>query len=425
MIFSHTAALPDPKKTPSLGRILLFSYAFPPMQVQMTPAVFKPMAALVRMGYDVDVVCADAFCNILPLDNSLLPATETLFPNITRLNPPPRLIGKHYSFYRTLSPITDLMGVLHKTAYRYLMDSDLQAYDAVMTWSPFHSINPVMVKLKKHRPNIRWLAQFGDPWAGNPLERRFPDMKNRLHQPRMVKAADFIVHSSAYSLDLMMRGYGADMRAKTTTIPHAFSEDLYPARPKAKNEKITLRYVGVLYGRRSPESMFVALNQLLARRAELKDRLVIEFIGQVDDAMFQTPAALALPEGMLQRVANVDYLTSLQLMYDADILLLIEANVRQNLFLASKISDYMGTNNPMVGIVPPGASADIMTALCDWYASPLDCVGIARALEGAIDHVLQGSTAEWCNKEVRDGFNDKNIAQKFSSIIQTGSSPVV
>jgi len=28
----------------SKGRILLFSYAFPPMQVQMTPAVFKPMA---------------------------------------------------------------------------------------------------------------------------------------------------------------------------------------------------------------------------------------------------------------------------------------------------------------------------------------------------------------------------------------------
>ena len=44
------------------GRILLFSYAFPPMQVQMTAAVYKPMAAIARSGFAVDVVCADSFC---------------------------------------------------------------------------------------------------------------------------------------------------------------------------------------------------------------------------------------------------------------------------------------------------------------------------------------------------------------------------
>ena len=33
---------------PSKGGILLFSYAFPPMQVQMSPTVFKPIAAIAR-----------------------------------------------------------------------------------------------------------------------------------------------------------------------------------------------------------------------------------------------------------------------------------------------------------------------------------------------------------------------------------------
>ena len=50
-----------PVKSPR-GRVLLFSYAFPPMQVQMMPAVFKPMAAIAQQGYTVDVLCADSFC---------------------------------------------------------------------------------------------------------------------------------------------------------------------------------------------------------------------------------------------------------------------------------------------------------------------------------------------------------------------------
>ena len=38
------------------GTILLFSYAFTPMQVQMSPTVFKPMAAIAKLGCEADVL---------------------------------------------------------------------------------------------------------------------------------------------------------------------------------------------------------------------------------------------------------------------------------------------------------------------------------------------------------------------------------
>ena len=82
-------ATPTSKK----GKILLFSYAFPPMQVPMTAAVFKPMAAIVQRGYEVDVLCADSFSPHLSLDTSLLPYAEKIFSKITRLNPPSGAIG--------------------------------------------------------------------------------------------------------------------------------------------------------------------------------------------------------------------------------------------------------------------------------------------------------------------------------------------
>jgi hypothetical protein len=401
------------------GRILLVSYAFPPMQVQMTAAVYKPMAALARSGYDVDVVCADSFCAELPLDHSLLPFAEKTFGRIDRLRPAKNLMSLVRSSIRKLDRVPDLMTVLRESAYSKLMDMDLSQYDAVMTWSPFHSVNAVMTRVKKARRNVKWLAQFSDPWAGNPLEvSRLTKLWNARHEPRAVAAADFIVHSSRYSLDLMMQGQPESVRRHTDVIPHAFDEALFPQRPKARNDRIIMRYVGVLYGRRSPEPLFQALGRLFQRRPDLRGVLCLELIGLVPPEMLATEAAMSLPEGTVRAVGNVSFVESLEQMYDADILLLIEANVRQNLFLPSKLSDYIGADTPIVGLTPPGGSEDAMKHLGCWHARPSGVEDIEKAVEGAVDHVLRKDGTDWCNQAYRDTFSGNRIAQRFGKILE-------
>lgn len=401
-------------------KILLFSYAFPPMKVQMTAAVFKPMAALARLGYDVDVLCADSFLPQLGGDDSLVPYAEEAFGQIIRLNPSSGFMSTLRRYSRVFSHVPDLMTVLQQAAYEQLMDMDLSQYDSVMTWSPFHSINAVMVRVKKQRQNVKWIAQFSDPWQGNPLEvNRLSKIWNQWHEPRAVNSADFIVHSSAYSLDLMLKNHPAHLRSKCDVIPHVFNEDLYPKRQKIQNAKITLRYVGVLYGRRSPEPLFNALNFLFERRKDLKGALVVELIGQVPEEMLNSPAALSLPKGTVVNIPNVTYIESLEKMYDADILLLIEADVRQNLFLPSKLSDYMGANTPIVGIAPPGGSEDALKGLGCWYARPSDIMGISQAIEGAVDHVGKSHKSSWCDENFRLTFSGEHVAKRFDSILES------
>ncbi|MBI5429901.1 MAG: hypothetical protein HY938_05520 [Nitrosomonadales bacterium] len=401
------------------GKVLLFSYAFPPMQVQMTPAVFKPMAAIAHLGYQVDVVCADSFSPHLPLDNSLLPYAEQTFSDIYRLNPPKGLVGFLKGRSNVLSRVPDLMAVLHKSAYQHLMDLDLSQYEAVMTWSPFHSINPVMVRVKKARGNVKWIAQFSDPWAGNPLETNIIKKAwNNWREPQTVNAADFIVHCSRYSLDLMLRNHPEGIRSKTDVLPHVFNEVLYPQRPKFKNNRVVLRYLGVLFGRRSPEPLFQALKKLLDRRKDLSGALQVELVGSVPAEMLNTLAALSLPKGTVTTFPSVSYIQSLALMYDADVLLLIEADVRQNLFLPSKLSDYIGANTPIVGLVPPGASEDALKGLGSWYAKPTDIEGIARAVENAVDHVMKRPSSPWCNEEYRQTMNGKQVGSRYIEIIK-------
>ena len=244
-------------------------------------------------------------------------------------------------------------------------------------------------------------------------------MWNKWHEPRTVNAADFIVHSSAYSLELMLKGHPANVRKKTAVLPHVFNEELYPQRPKVKNARIIMRYAGVLYGRRSPEPLFLAINQLYERRKDLKGMLTIELIGHMPQQMLNTAAVLSLPPGTIVNIPNVSYIKSLELIYDADILLLIEADIRQNLFLPSKLADYIGANTPIVGLVPPGSSEDALVGLDCWYARPSDIVGISHAIEGAIEHVMANDQSSWCNESFKQAFSGKHVAEQFADILKS------
>jgi hypothetical protein len=402
-----------------MKRILLFSYAFPPMQVQMTAAVVKPMAALVASGYKVDVICADSFCKELPLDESLMPFAIAKFGKITRLKPSNGFLNRLKQSSRIWSRVPDLMTVLDDAAFEMLMSMDLSQYEVVMTWSPFHSINAVMARVKKYKPTIKWVAQFSDPWHGNPLEvNRLNRVWNKLYQAKCVAAADAIVHSSKYSLELMLTEVDESVRAKSSVIPHAYCEGLFPNRQKKINSRITIRYVGVLYGRRNPEASFEALGKLFSRRPALKGRIAFDFVGIVPAEMLRTTAALDLPAGTVTTSGMVSFIESLESMYDADILVLIEAQVKQNLFLPSKISDYFGANTPIVGLVPPGGSLDAMQSLNAWYASPTDIDAISIAFEEAIDHVLTKQGEPWCDDSFRLSYGGASVANEFDKIIK-------
>jgi hypothetical protein len=408
---------------PANHKILLFSYAFPPMQVPMAPAVLKGMAGLSRLGYKVDVLCADSFSSFLPQDNSLLTYASEHFGEIFRVRPKLGIVWRLRQKSKALSRVPDLMGVLHRPAFGMLMSLPIQKYRAVITWSPFHSVNPVMVRVKKSRPEVRWIAQFSDPWARNPLQKHLPiQVWSWWNEPRTVRAADAIVHTSAYARDLMVSSHPEEVRKKTFVISHCYDEALYPKRPKRQNGRITLRHVGVLFGRRSPDPLFKAVAKVLRERPELQDKLLLEFVGHVPEEMLQTPAARSLPEGMVRAVGTVGYLRSLEAMYDSDILLVIDADTRQNLFMPSKLADYLGADAPIVGIVPKGASEDILKEVGCWHARPSDIEGIARCLTQALEYVAHADGRPWCNERLRKSYRNLEMAKSWINLVEMRTS---
>ncbi|AUB84541.1 glycosyltransferase [Candidatus Thiodictyon syntrophicum] len=399
-----------------MSDLLVFSYAFPPMRVQMAPVVAKPMAGLARRGHRIDVVTAQAFGPHLGEDDSLSDYTAQHFRSIQRLSPDDRLLTRRWRYSPRWAATPDLMALLHRQALAYLLSLDLGRYAAVITWSPFHSVNTVMARVKAQRPRVKWIAQFSDPWAGNPLEHsRVTRLWNTLRQPQTVRSADFIVHSSAYSRDLMFAGAGRNRGARSAVIPHAYDPSLYPSPPRQANDRIVLRYVGVLFGRRSPEYLFQALRVLFCEHPLWRDRVCLEIVGTVPPEMLQTPAARALQPDVLVIRTSVSYLESLRLMRDADLLVLIEADTRLNLFVPSKLSDYIGARRPILGLAPPGGSYDLLCQVGATIRAPTDVSGIAAALHEALSAIADG--ADLPENPAREELSTEAVAMQFEAVL--------
>jgi len=187
-------------------KILIVSYAFPPMKVQMTPVVVKHLDMFTQLGYEVDVICA-AMMPGLNTDNSLEAFAASKVKDVFYLQPELHSADLWHRKLNLSNYCTDLMGKLHSAAINFLTSMGLTQYTAIMTFSPFTPVNRVMLDLKKHHPNVPWIAHFSDPWAKNPIEiNHLIKLWNAYFEPKAVRSADMIVHSSSYSLDLMLKG---------------------------------------------------------------------------------------------------------------------------------------------------------------------------------------------------------------------------
>ncbi len=433
-----------------LGKLLFVTYAFPPLHVAVAPCVTKVLAGLSRAGFSVDVVCVSAPSSAA-LDESLSSFAKQHAHSVIRVSPstqPTGLAKCKYVFGHWLLPLIDR--TMHKWFARYPrewasslyrrtqgawaidpMDSfqrqmfeaicrqPLEEYSAIISWSPYHSINRVMAKVKRRHPVTPWIAQFSDPWAGNPLETEWrARLCAKRNELKTVPRSDYVIHNSERSLELMKRNRSISREASSRVIRHPFDEALYPQRAKARNNAITLRHVGTLFGRRSPELFFRALKGIVEERPELRQRLRVELIGSIEDKLMTTEAAKSLVNTIVHIIPPTDYVKSLELMYDADINLLIEANTDRSLFMPSKLSDYIGASRPILGLVPKGPVRDAIHDVGGWVADAGDVREISSALLQAIAYV-NGSqdTSSWICDVSREQFNSARVADEYRAVI--------
>lgn len=229
-------------------------------------------------------------------------------------------------------------------------------------------------RIKEKNSDLPWIAYFGDLFSRNPYiahMRGYPLVaEDTLIEEETLRKADLIILNNEYQRQLMFTGDLAQYADKAVVIPHCYDPAMYGARSDQSGEKFLFAHLGTLYHvKRTAQPVLLAVDRLLEIYPAYKDRFEVRFYGGA-------PYPGDVEEHQRMRFRDhvrfeppVPYLESLELMQQADVLLLIdgmfteqEDKISCNPFFPGKLADYMGARKPIAAItMPVGATADIMS----------------------------------------------------------------
>lgn len=274
----------------------------------------------------------------------------------------------------------------------------------------------------KPKLGVPWIAHFSDPWSDNSFRHHkiLSNFINRRLERQVIAEADAIIFPSVEMLDLVMRKYPENWRAKTAVLPHSFDPALHP-QPTLDARGPVLRYLGNFYGHRSPAPLFRALKAILATEPELLDGIRVELVGQMPRRMRLHPALRALPQGLVQVRDTVPYSQALSLMSNSDLLLVIDGLDDLSVFLPSKLVEYLGSGTPIFGIVPPGTSARLLARMGAAVSDPRKPEEVVEGLRQALRLVRARRAlpvpGPWGDPAVREEFRAERVRSAFVGIL--------
>lgn len=355
---------------------------------------------------------------------------------------------------------TDTLEIWKNKTIEYF-NAHKKEYDIIMTRSMPPESHEIGLKIKEIKPEIKWIASFGDPIANNPfvlktikkispysLQNRYirpmgireiisPKrmIKNEIWKKRMKKEqipykkeqeledaiitkSDYIIMNNPYQKQYMTGKYSDAIKAKAIVLPHSFDYSLYDKEIDAENSgKIRMVYIGHLDDIRTPHLFLKAIASMKKEHSDLAEKLEVFFYGN----MSAKEKVYLLDNELLDIVQikkPVDYKTSLALMKNSDWLIHIDANLSgvldENIFFAAKLADYIGADRPIFGITMfDGAGADVVRDV-----NGLTVSYTVDEIKNYLYLILYEGYQIEVNEENRKKYDAVNVAKKFDDFVE-------
>jgi glycosyltransferase involved in cell wall biosynthesis len=372
-------------------QLLAVSWEMPPLSGPRAVQVTRSLTQLATLGWHSRVVCFGARSNRYQQDYTMSPEAES--GGAVRLIqvPSPEEWFLVRTLWRLCPPLKHLPDEKRvwirpalSAARRALTE---QPADLLVSFGQPWSDHLIGLQLHRER-RLPWVAHFSDPWVDSPyLHGAGWQRRIWLRMERDVIAeATRIVFVNEQTADRVMAKYPAEWRARARVVPQGFDPRVAPRAARLQGiGPLRLVYTGRFYDRvRTPDALLAALS-LLHREAPLDGRLNVAFVGGSMEQYARQARQLGLA-GVTTFSGRCSPDAASEAAAGADVLLVIDAPSRgPNLFLPSKLIDYLPLGLPILGLTPDqGATADLLHRLGYPPVSPTDPAAIASALTGLI-----------------------------------------
>ena len=223
-------------------------------------------------------------------------------------------------------------------------------YDAVITTGPPHSLHRIGYFLKVKHPELKWIADFRDPWTtiGYHHQLKLTKASQEKHlkmEKEVLTTADHVVVTSPTTQD--------EFKSKTKTPVSVITNGYDDVDIEVHlDEQFSISHVGTLMNERNPELLWKAISELLDEEEHLKMHLELQFVGQVGQDIIDSLNA----KNLMKHSTFTGYLPHKEaqvIMHKSQLLLLIEKNMDlTKSIIPGKLFEYFQAERPIIAIGP-------------------------------------------------------------------------
>lgn len=208
---------------------------------------------------------------------------------------------------------------------------------------------------------IPWLANFHDPYPMSVypdpyrVKKNFLNCKQEKFTKQIIKKATFVSFPSQYLKD-WMQSFFPLLKEKSYILPHVGMElENLPTseiddQVDLESNKFNILYAGTLLGPRKVNSLFNAFHRFLYHNDEIKKYGVLNILGAIAEEHSDAIDKIKGNNNFNIIKERVSYNRSLELISDADVCLIIEADAVISPFMPGKLADLIYLEKPILAL---------------------------------------------------------------------------
>jgi glycosyltransferase involved in cell wall biosynthesis len=290
--------------------------------------------------------------------------------------------------------------------------------DAIVSSGPPHSMHLIALGLKKQFPNVKWVADFRDPWTEidfyeELMLSRSSDQKHKELELEVLSKADKIVSIGKGMSEGLKKIYGRQAE-KFAVIPNGFDEDDIYTGITEKDKKFSIAHIGTLVKSRNPEVLWKVLKQLVDENENFKKDLEIKLVGKVDFFVKERIAA----HGLGQFVTRIDYLPHSEVIREQQkakvLLLLVNQTRNAKAIVTGKIFEYLAAKVPILAIGPE--DGDLADILRETQSGLISDFNDEKKLKENILKLYNGESPEFKVTAINK-FSRKELTKEFGELL--------
>jgi glycosyltransferase involved in cell wall biosynthesis len=237
-----------------------------------------------------------------------------------------------------------------KVLLKKILEEDIHH---IITSGPPHSMHLIGLGLKKAMPNLKWIADFRDPWSELDLLNEFQlnnsSMKKHKDLEREVlQTADVtLTVSETWVKDLKRLGGN-----RVELITNGYDADDFELKSKT-NDKFIIGHYGLLNHLRNPKYLWKSLANLCVNNKAFNSKLEIHLSGNIDVEVIAEIESYSCLKGKVKQLGYLSHAEVLSEYNEASVLLLLLFNSKSGVGnYPGKIFEYFAAKKTILAFGP-------------------------------------------------------------------------